>query len=84
MIKAYILVQTEVGASGPVARAIRTIDGVLSSQDVVGPYDVIVEAQARTVQELGREVIAKVQDVPGISRTTTCTVVDHQESVDPS
>lgn len=77
MIKAYILVQTEVGASAEVSAALRVIPGVISAQDVVGPYDVIVEAHARTVQELGREVIAQVQEVPRISRTTTCTVVDH-------
>ena len=76
MIKAYILVQTEVGASAEVTRAIREIPGVESAEDVAGPYDVIAVVSAPTVQDLGREVIARVQAVPRLTRTTTCTVVE--------
>ncbi|AXH94852.1 Lrp/AsnC ligand binding domain-containing protein [Ornithinimicrobium avium] len=76
MIKAYILVQTEVGASADVTRAVRQLPGVLSAEDVAGPYDVIVVVESPTVQALGREVIARVQAVPRITRTTTCTVVE--------
>ena len=76
MIKAYILVQTEVSSSARVTEAIRTIPGVVSADNVAGPYDVVAEVQAPTVSELGREVISRVQAVPGITRTTTCTVVE--------
>lgn len=76
MIKAYILVQTEVGASAQVTRAIREIPGVVTAEDVAGPYDYIAEVEAATVQALGREVISRVQAVPRITRTTTCTVVE--------
>lgn len=76
MIKAYILIQTDVGSSVQVTEAIRELPGVLSAQEVAGPYDVIAVVEAPTVQGLGREVIARVQAVPHISRTTTCTVVD--------
>ncbi|HEX6057179.1 MAG TPA: Lrp/AsnC family transcriptional regulator, partial [Intrasporangium sp.] len=31
--------------------------------------------EAANVDDLGRLVIAKLQDVPGITRTLTCTVV---------
>lgn len=76
MIKAYILVQTEVGASAAVTRAIAELPGVESAEDVAGPYDVIAVVTAPTVQALGREVLANVQAVPRITRTTTCTVVE--------
>lgn len=75
MVEAYILIQTEVGRSSAVARAIADLDGVLSAQDVTGPYDVIAHVQAPSVDDLGRLVIAKIQDVPHMTRTTTCTVV---------
>lgn len=42
---------------------------------MTGPYDVIVRAQADTVDDLGRMVVAKVQQVEGITRTLTCPVV---------
>jgi DNA-binding Lrp family transcriptional regulator len=75
VVHAYILVQTEVGRAAAVAEEIGVISGVLSAEDVTGPYDVIVRAQADDVDSLGRLVVAKVQGVPGITRTLTCPVV---------
>jgi len=74
-VHAYILIQTEVGKAAAVARAIAEIPGVGLSEDVTGPYDVIVRAQADNVDELGRLVAAQIQAVPGITRTLTCPVV---------
>ncbi|MBC9711614.1 Lrp/AsnC ligand binding domain-containing protein [Streptomyces sp. TRM66268-LWL] len=75
MVQAYILIQTEVGKASTVAELIGKIPGVLQAEDVTGPYDVIVRAQADTVDDLGRMVVAKVQQVDGITRTLTCPVV---------
>ncbi|MEV0372638.1 Lrp/AsnC ligand binding domain-containing protein [Streptomyces sp. NPDC050636] len=75
MVQAYILIQTEVGKASAVAEVIAKINGVQTAEDVTGPYDVIVRAQADTVDELGRMVVAKVQQVEGITRTLTCPVV---------
>ena len=76
MIHAYILIQTEVGKAAAVARAITELEGVTAAEDVTGPYDVIVRAQAHNVDELGKLVVAKVQGVDGITRTLTCPVVN--------
>ena len=46
MVQAYILVQTEVGKAAEVARRIGAIEGVTLAEDVTGPYDVIVRAEA--------------------------------------
>jgi DNA-binding Lrp family transcriptional regulator len=75
MVQAYILVQTEVGKAAAVATAIGEIDGVTQADDVTGPYDVIVRAEAENVDELGRLVVAEIQGVPGITRTLTCPIV---------
>lgn len=74
-VNAYILIQTEVGKAAAVAAAIAELDGVASAEDVTGPYDVIVRAEAADVDELGKLVVAKVQGVNGITRTLTCPVV---------
>ncbi|UZJ25678.1 Lrp/AsnC ligand binding domain-containing protein [Rhodococcus antarcticus] len=76
VVQAYILVQTEVGKAAAVASEIGRIPGVSSSEDVTGPYDVIVRADAATVDELGQLVVARVQGVAGITRTLTCPVVN--------
>lgn len=74
-VQAYILVQTGVGQAAEVAAKIRAIAGVTLAEDVTGPYDVIVRAEASNVDELGSLVVAKVQTVSGITRTVTCPVV---------
>ncbi|GAB3600406.1 hypothetical protein GCM10027446_33600 [Angustibacter peucedani] len=75
VVQAYILIQTEVGKAATVAETIAGISGVTLAEDVTGPYDVIARVEARNVDELGKLVIAKIQDVAGITRTLTCTVV---------
>ena len=74
-VQAYILIQTEVGKAANVASQIASIEGVTLAEDVTGPYDVIVRAEASTVDELGKLVVAQVQNVGGITRTLTCPVV---------
>ena len=75
MVTAYILIQTEVGKAAKVAKDILDITGVQQAQAVTGPYDVIVRAEARNLDELGQLVVARVQAVDGITRTLTCPVV---------
>jgi DNA-binding Lrp family transcriptional regulator len=75
VVQAYILIQTEVGRAQSIATEISQIGGVTMAEDVTGPYDVIARIEAPTVDQLGQIVIAKIQDVKGITRTLTCTVV---------
>ena len=75
MVQAYILVQTEVGKAADVAVRIAAIPGVTQAEDVTGPYDVIVRAEADNVDDLGRLVVAQIQNVSGITRTLTCPIV---------
>lgn len=75
MVQAYILIQSEVGKSSHVAREVGAIDGVVKAEEVTGPYDVIARVEQENVTELGQLVIAKIQDISGITRTLTCTVV---------
>ncbi|MGH9150739.1 MAG: Lrp/AsnC ligand binding domain-containing protein [Acidimicrobiales bacterium] len=74
-VSAYVLIQTEVGKAARVAEEVAAIDGVISAEDVTGPYDVIVRAEADSVDDLGRLVVSRVQLIDGITRTLTCPVV---------
>jgi DNA-binding Lrp family transcriptional regulator len=73
-VQAYILIQTEVGKASSVAKAASAIAGVTIAEGVTGPYDVIIRAESASMEDLGRTVLAKVQKVPGITRTLTCPV----------
>ncbi|MGC4896438.1 Lrp/AsnC ligand binding domain-containing protein [Micromonospora sp. DT31] len=75
MVQAYILIQTEVGRARDVAGRIADLAGVVRVDAVTGPYDVVVLTEANTVDELGKLIVSKVQLVPGITRTLTCSVV---------
>lgn len=74
-VSAYILVQTEVGKASTVTLAIREIAEVTSAEAVSGPYDIVVRAEAASVDDLGKLVVARVQGIPGITRTIMCVVV---------
>ncbi|MFG1778484.1 Lrp/AsnC ligand binding domain-containing protein [Micromonospora sp. NPDC049051] len=75
MVQAYILIQTEVGRARDVAGLISDLAGVVRVDAVTGPYDVVVLTEANTVDELGKLIVSKVQMIPGITRTLTCSVV---------
>ena len=74
-LRAYVLIQTEVGKAASVATKVAEIEGVITADDVTGPYDVIVHAEADSVDDLGKMVVSRVQLIEGITRTLTCPVV---------
>ena len=71
----YVLIQAEVGRAARVGREVAGVRGVTSADVVIGPYDVIVRVKARSIDELGRIVVVRIQAVDGITRTITCPVV---------
>lgn len=75
-VRAYVLIQTEVGKAAKVADEIRVIPGVTAADDVTGPYDVIAQAESDTMDDLGKMVVSRVQMLDGITRTLTCPVVN--------
>ncbi len=75
-VTAYVLIQTEVGRAAHVATATKKLAGVVSADNVAGPYDVIVKAEAASLDELAQIVISEIQAVEGITRTYTCAVVN--------
>lgn len=71
-----MLIQTEVGRAEVVAKQLAGLPGVLSAEYVTGPYDVIARIGAGSSTELHTQVVAGIQQVPGITRTLTCPVAD--------
>jgi DNA-binding Lrp family transcriptional regulator len=75
MLSAYVLIETEVGKVAHVAKAITTLDGVQLAEDLAGPYDVIANVHAPSLDELGRLVVSQIQVLDGVTRTVTCIVL---------
>jgi DNA-binding Lrp family transcriptional regulator len=74
-VHAYVLIQTDVGRAAQVAEEVGAVDGVVVAEGVTGPYDVIAQAEAATMNDLGRLVVRDIQQIEGITRTITCPVV---------
>ena len=75
-VKAYVLIQTEVGKSAQVSVEVARLEGVVSALDVTGPYDVIVQAEADTIDALGKMVVSRMQLTDGVTRTLTCPIIN--------
>jgi DNA-binding Lrp family transcriptional regulator len=71
-----MLIQTEVGRAEVVAKQLATLPGVLSSEYVTGPYDVVVRIGADNLSDLQANIVPTVQQVTGITRTLTCPIAN--------
>ena len=78
-VRGYILVETEVGRTQAVGRAMRDLVSELATVNAVdtvtGPYDVIVQLEAPDLDQLGKCITGELQSVAGVQRTTTCLAV---------
>lgn len=71
-----MLIQTEVGRAEVVAKQVAALPGVLSSEYVTGPYDVVVRIGGNNAEDLAANIAPSVQQVTGITRTLTCPIAD--------
>jgi hypothetical protein len=74
VVEAFMLIQTEVGRAEVIAKQLAALSGVLSSEYVTGPYDVVVRIGADSLRDLHADVVPSVQQVTGITRTLTCLI----------
>ncbi len=72
---AYVLVNVDPARTEEVVRRLRSISGA-SVQEVLGPYDVVVELTSDTTRDLPSTVRSQMRDIPGVKSTVTCTFVD--------
>jgi DNA-binding Lrp family transcriptional regulator len=75
-MKAYVLVETEMGQIGKVAEHIQGLEmaeaRLLTADAVTGPFDVIVIVETSDLETLIRSVTDRIQTIGGVKRTITC------------
>jgi DNA-binding Lrp family transcriptional regulator len=76
VVEAFMLIQTEVGRAEVVAKQVAALPGVLSSEYVTGPYDVVVRVGSASEDDLAATVVPSIQQITGITRTLTCPIAD--------
>ncbi len=78
MTKAYALVVAELGAMKQVVAALRALDGVTDVQEVMGPYDIVVQLETDNDMRLMPVLLDTVRTVGGIQSTTTLVAFPRQ------
>src|SRR2546422_67068 len=73
-VQAYVLVRTLPGQAGEALAHIVSTPGVSSAHAVTGPTDIIAFVEAPSMDALGRLIVSRIQQAPGVTRTTTCVV----------
>ena len=71
-----MLIQTEAGRAEVVAKRVAALPGVLSSEYVTGPYDVVVRIGSTSEDDLTATIVPSIQQITGITRTLTCPIAD--------
>ena len=78
-VRAYVLIEAEVGRSKGVGEAIVALKSgeakIAGVDTVTGPYDVIVQVEADDLDKLGKAITDGIQSIDGVARTTTCLAV---------
>jgi len=74
--KAYVLIETSVGKTKDVVRALGKLKGMKEVHAVTGPYDVIAVVEGSDLTAVGNMVTNHIHPVGGIARTVTCLAID--------
>jgi len=77
MIKAYVLVVTEPGATKGVIDILHGVPGVVETHEVMGPYDIVVEVQVENLTDMPPVLGERIRKIPGIQSTTSLITLPH-------
>ncbi len=71
MIKAYVLVVANPGATKELYEALRKIPGVEECHEVMGPYDIVVEIQVENLSDVPKVLSDHIRGLDGVESTTS-------------
>jgi len=70
-IKAYVLMVTDPGRTKGVLAAMRDIEGVVETHEVMGPYDIVAEILVDNLIQIPPILGEKIRKIGGIQSTTS-------------
>ncbi len=74
-LKAYVLINTQIGKTAEVAETLKKMPEVKHLDIIMGPYDIIAEVETKDHEELSEMVLKKLQTIEYIQHTMTCPVI---------
>ena len=75
MLKAFVLIETDMGASPGVLSLLEATQEVRSADRVTGPHDIIVMVEVADLKALSTWLADKVHSLPGVHKTVSCVAV---------
>lgn len=71
MIKAYVLIVTDPGKTRHVHEEINKVPNIKEMHEVMGPYDIVVEIEVESLQEIPEILGERIRTIDGIQSTTS-------------
>ena len=71
MVKAYVLIVTNPGATRRVAEALSAIPHVETVHEVMGPYDIVAELVTDSLTDIPPILADRIRTLDGIQSTTS-------------
>jgi DNA-binding Lrp family transcriptional regulator len=68
---AYVMLNVDPSRTTEVVDRMRAVAGAVV-HEVLGPYDIVVELEADTNEDLTALLRSKIRPVPGVTSTVTC------------
>jgi DNA-binding Lrp family transcriptional regulator len=70
-VKAYVLIVTDPGKTRRVIQAMHEVPGIVELHEVMGPYDIVVEIEVKSLQDIPPILGGKIRTIEGIESTTS-------------
>lgn len=70
-VKAYVLIVTDPGKTKHVHEEILKVPNISEMHEVMGPYDIVVEIEVASLQEIPEILGEKIRTIDGIQSTTS-------------
>lgn len=71
MVKAYVLIVTEPGATRRLVEAIRKLPLVHEVHEVMGPYDIVAELETQSLTDVPPILADTIRTMEGVQSTTS-------------
>ena len=78
MSQAFVLINCELGSEEKIIEELKALSDVKSVQGTFGAYDIIVEIESKSVEQIRETITWKIRKIEKIRSTLTLTKVEGQ------
>ncbi len=76
MVRAYVLINTEIGSESQVLRELKKVEGVEDAHSLWGVYDIIVSVKADTIDKLKSIITRRIEKIGKVNSKLTLLTSD--------